>query len=109
MSTTYYTKLARTYWETYLPEALSNLANPQNYFEELTEEIFQEVCNRMAPIQSRITKEETDFMTRLGRINMAQLQVEAEVFSEMIYLPPEPGTEDRTMPMVGEYPGVETI
>jgi hypothetical protein len=86
-----YGAMAQSHWKTWLPSRYAAIPNPDNFFSELG----TEVSDRIAGLELELLEPEQpgeEFLTRVGRRNMARLQAEELVLREMVLLPPEKGT-----------------
>lgn len=84
-----YGAMARRHWRMYLPDRYQKIADPEVFFTEMGEQISEQVHQIAAAIAGQDPQQET-FMGKLGRLNMARLNVEEQVLREML---PDPETE----------------
>src|SRR5438128_2378245 len=100
MGPSHYSTLAHRYWQTYLPSQLATIpeADRDLYFRTLGEQVAQRVEEEMQEIWMNSTSPEDSPEVRAQRGQMAQLRARELVLEEMVYLPKEPGTEDRELP-----------
>lgn len=94
-----YEQLARTYWETYLPEQTASLPDPTSFFASLSEQVSDEVDSEAQSILDSMPKA-TDPSAKVGQRLQAIRDAEHRVLADLVFLTPEPGTEDLEMPMV---------
>lgn len=85
-------RLAREYWETYRPQALAELEDPETFFQALDQRVTEQISNVANELVQKIPVAER------GRVWMAiQAQAREQVYDEEIWLPKEPGTEHREL------------
>ncbi len=76
------------------------------YFQDLDEEVSQQIADRERSLRPPQTIAETDHLEYVGQLRMARLIAEEEVLKEMVYLPPEPGLESEAdEPEIGDNGG----
>ena len=108
-----YATLAENHWRTWLPSRYAAIGDRNTFFSELG----QEVSDRIASLQLDLLPPEVageDFLTRVGRRNMARLQAEEIVLREIVLLPAEtdPDVEDEAdeLPPEWDVPtAIETV
>jgi hypothetical protein len=91
-----YAKLAMHHWATTDPARYATIENPQAFFRELGEQAeaqIQELAARLAgPDQPG-----EEYLQKVGRLNMARLQAEEAVLSDLIWIA-EPAAAETTTP-----------
>lgn len=89
-----YGKLAMSHWAKTDPDRYAAIADPQTFFGELGEQAesqIQELAQRLAgPDQPG-----EEYLQKAGRLNMARLQAEEAVLSELVWIA---GPEDSEQP-----------
>lgn len=93
-----YGRLAKSHWATTDPSRYASISNPTRFFEELGQQAeteIQELALRLAgPDPPR-----EDYLSKVGRLNMARLQAEEQVLAELILIEaPEDPEEPETGP-----------
>lgn len=96
-----YGKTAMRHWETYRPNALAELENPTQYFEDLGRQVAARIADLWPSLAEPQEGESLDFRATMGRNQMAQQQAREIVMQEMVFLPAEPGLEDAELPSGG--------
>lgn len=86
----------RRYWQTYLPEQTASLPDPESFFVNLDKQVAAKV-SELADEQMQNQPPTTSFEARQGRRMQAIRTAEEQVLPEMVFLPPEPGTEHLEM------------
>jgi hypothetical protein len=91
-----YGQLAKRHWQQVDPERYSTIPDPEDFFSTLGEE----VENRVQELQDQLAGPDPpseSYLEKVGRLNMARLQAEEVVLSEMVLIPsrsePEPEEE----------------
>ena len=79
---------AQAHWREAMPQRLAGLANPQEYFTQLGEDIAQAIEELTRQLAGTPPPEET-YLQRLRRLNMARTEAESLVMRRMV-LQPEP-------------------
>jgi hypothetical protein len=98
--TAHYARVAETYWQTFLPSQNAKIPPDQRqaFFQDLGRQVPEQVAY-LAADSLRATSRATDPpVVRERRARMAELGAEEEALAELVYLPKEPGTDDRQMP-----------
>jgi hypothetical protein len=85
-----YGRQAQKHWQEFLPERYREIENPEEHFTRLGALISEEINTRAAAIAGPDPEGETSFMTKLGRLNEAQMTATDEVLREML---PEPDSD----------------
>lgn len=85
---------ARKHWQKWLPERYSQIQDPETFFTNLGEEIEARVEELSQTLAGSDPPGE-GFHQKLGRLNMAHFNAEAEVLREMALLEPEPAAADQ--------------
>lgn len=91
----HYGVTARRHWERWLPARYAAILDPDSFFSTLGEE----VANRIAGLTLDLAGDDPpaeDYLTKVGRLNMARLQAEEIVLPEQVLLPPELGADPGT-------------
>lgn len=92
-----YVTLARRYWETYRPQELSAMEDPEKFFTELGKEVDETVTSQtQALLAARIPAGGPE--EQAGLIAQARQMAEERALAELVFLPPEPGRERQEMP-----------
>lgn len=101
-------KLAKTYYETYLPSRVQAMDDPETFFRVFGTETAKQIRSLEATMVGPDSPDE-DYLTKLGRLGTAAKQATEKVLGETLYsLSPEPGTEENELPM-GPVPGVTRV
>jgi hypothetical protein len=89
-----YGRIARRYWETYLPSRVAAIPPEQRetFFTEMGDQVASEIATQTPGLVQ--DQDETDYLSMVGAQGRARKQAEEMVLGESVYLPPEPGTED---------------
>ena len=87
-----YGTMAQKHWQKYLPNRYKALPDPAAFFDQLGEEVFQRVDELTDALAGDDFPGE-GYMEKLGRLNMARLNAESQVLSELALLPEETETE----------------
>lgn len=99
-----YGKTAMRHWETYRPQALAELDNPTQFFEDLGRQVAARIADLWPTLAEPQEGESLDFAETVSRNRMAQQQARETVMQEMVFLPAEPGREDAELPSDGSRP-----
>ncbi|MDG9728370.1 MULTISPECIES: hypothetical protein [unclassified Streptomyces] len=86
---------AREYWETYRPQALESLGNPEQqaaFFQELDLRVTEKIGQTTTELLRKLPMEQRAAARRATRSQAQEL-----VYAEEIWLEKEPGTEHREM------------
>ena len=104
-----YGMMALRHMQDYLPQRYGAIRDPASYFAQVGEEVLREI-NAITAGWERTRPAE---MADAGRRNMARMQAEEMVLSELVYLPPEPDPAepeiDENGGWVGAEPGTEWV
>src|SRR4051794_38763376 len=93
-----YSQTADRHWATYLPAARASLVDPEAFFRALGERAEYEVRRLTDEILAK-EGSESDELER-GRIaDRARRKAEEIVLAEVVFLAPEPGSEDNELPL----------
>lgn len=87
---------AREHWEQHLPSRVAAMTDPEAFFEDLGEQVEEEIDQRARAIETQHAAEEpagTSFLARAGQMGTARTVAEAEVLREMVLLAPETETD----------------
>lgn len=87
-----YGQLALSHWQKWRPSAYSQIPDPETFFSDLGEQIETQVQEIEAATLAN-QPSQSDYLDRVGQLNMARLAAQEQVLAEMAYLPPEPGTD----------------
>jgi hypothetical protein len=79
---------AKQHWQKYLPEQFQQLAEPDNFFSDLGEQIAQRVESLAEAIAGDDPPGE-GYLDKVGRLNMARADAESDILREMALLDPE--------------------
>ena len=79
---------AKKHWQKYLPMRYSQLNDPDSFFSDLGEQIAERVQSLMEDLAGEDPPGES-YLDKLGRLNMARRDAEADVLREMALLDPE--------------------
>jgi hypothetical protein len=90
-----YGQQAMSHWRRWLPQRYATIPDPETFFSELGEQVANQVIETTQHLAGDDPPDE-NYMSKLGRLNMARLQAEEIVLRELVLLPAEPGTEDST-------------
>ena len=88
-----YGALAQSHWRTWLPSRYAMIANPSSFFSELGIQVSDQIATLELDLLGPEVAGE-DFLTRVGRRNMARLQAEELTLRELVLLPAETQDED---------------
>lgn len=83
-----YGAMAQEHWRTWLPTRYAKIQDPDSFFSGLG----IEVSDRIAALEIDLLGPDDpneEYLTRVGRRNMARLQAEELVLPESVLLPPE--------------------
>ena len=86
-----YGTLAKKHWEKYLPKRFAQLADPDSFFSDLGDQIAERVQDLTEALAGKDPVDES-YLDKLGRLNMARRDAEADVLREMALLEPESTT-----------------
>ena len=87
-----YAAMARQYWTRWLPGRVEAMDDPDSFFSTLGDEVATEIEALSLELAGDDPPGE-DYLTKVGRLNMARLQAEERVLAERVLLAPEPGTD----------------
>lgn len=100
--------LARRYYETYLPSRVAAMSDPEMFFREFGTGTAKQIRSLEATMVGPDSLDE-DYLAKLGRLGTARQQATEKILGETLYsLTPEPGTEEKELPM-GPVPGVARV
>lgn len=107
-----YESLIRRYWETYLPSEVARMAPADRapFFKALAVDVEEAIEDATAENLAAATRPGDDATMRARREENAKARAREEVLAEMVYLPKEPGTTHREMPLSlpsSQLPSVE--
>lgn len=87
-----YGRIAHKHWMEHLPQRLSQIDNPQQYFESLGEQIEERVDELSQAIAGEDPPGE-GYLDKVGRLNEARQSAQAQALLEMALFDPE--SDDR--------------
>jgi hypothetical protein len=87
-----YATLARRYWETYLPQQTATLADPDSFFLNLEQQVKDRIQGEVDDAEPTLPTSD-DPLVKAGARRAAIRAAEADALNDLVYLPPEPGTE----------------
>ncbi len=87
-----YGAMAQRHWSRWLPGRVAAMDDPNSFFSTLGDEVATEIEALTVDLAGDDPPGE-DYLTKLGRLNMARLQAEERVLAERVLLTPEPGTD----------------
>lgn len=88
-----YGHIAMTHWKRWLPNRYSQIENPQQFFQDLGQQIEDQVLDLTPQIERR-QQPSPDYLTRVGQLNMARKMAEERVLADLAYLKPEDQAEE---------------
>ncbi len=105
----HYSYLARRWWMTHAPQRLSQLEDPEWFFEDLGGTIAAQIEDIRDHLESKMPKD-LDYMEQVGRMNSIRLRAEEMVLGELVYptLDPPSATE-RLEELWGLLPSLEMV
>src|SRR4051794_38917151 len=77
---------ARSHWQTHLPERFAQIEDPETFFNDLGEQIEQQI-NELVPTLAGPDQPQERYLDKAGRLNMARLNAESQVLREMLPAP----------------------
>ncbi len=84
---------ARAHWQTWRPNELAQMSDPQAFFDELSRQAQRQIEDLEAHLAGQDRPGEP-YLEHLGRLRMARFDATAVVMRELVLLPPEPGHPD---------------
>lgn len=95
-----YARIAETYYRTYLPSQYAKIEPGQReaFFQSLAAQVQDQVGYLTEDNLRAASRPDDSPLARTRKENMAALKAEEEALAELVYLPPEPGTQDRQLP-----------
>ena len=87
-----YGALAKEHWERVDPERYRAIEDPQTFFSDLGEQVSIQVCDLEDTLAGPDRPGET-FLEKAGRLNMARIQAEEVVLSDLVWIR-EPESEE---------------
>ena len=95
-----YLSLIRRYWETYLPSEVAKMspADREPFFQSLATDVEEAIEDATRENLRASSRPGDSPQLRERRKATAAARAREEVLAEMVYLPKEPGTAERTMP-----------
>lgn len=89
-----YATTARNYFRDYLPTRYSQIENPEEYFQELGQQIQDRIVDLTPGLAGPDPAGET-YLEKVGRLNAAKQQAEERVMADLVYSQtPENESED---------------
>jgi len=98
-----YGRLAKSHWATTDPSRYASIQDPTQFFESLGQQAeteIQELALRLAgPDPAR-----EDYLSKVGRLNMARLQAEEQVLAELILVeaPEDPEEPETALDLISD-------
>ena len=83
-----YGRMAMDHWSRWRPQNFQTITDPEQFFQELGETVEDQILSLATALAGPDVPGE-GFMGKLGRLNMAKFNAEAQVLREMVLLPPE--------------------
>jgi len=87
-----YGTLAERHWKTHLPSRYATIENPTSFFDELGEQISDQIHD-LADTFAGADPDGESYLDKVGRLNMARLRAREQVLAEML---PTPENEEQT-------------
>jgi hypothetical protein len=89
-----YGRRTQRYWQQNLPTQYAQIPNPETFFAQLGETMAEQIADLAEQIAGPDPAGE-DYLSKLGRLNMARTTAETEVFRETLPQPEstQPGEE----------------
>lgn len=100
MSASRYAKVAENYWRTYLPSQVATMENPTEFFQSLGTQVQDAIDYEQTEHQQAATSrlpENATYEQRVAALTGAAKAAEEQALTELVFLPPEPGTEERRL------------
>ena len=88
-----YGAMAQSHWRMWLPNRYAQIEDPSSFFSALGTQVSDQIAALELDLAGPDRPDE-DFLTRVGRRNMARLQAEEMVLRELVLLPAEDSTTD---------------
>lgn len=88
-----YGAAAQKHWKRWLPQRYSQIDHPETFFSELGEEIAERV-DELSDAMAGEDPPGEDYLQKVGRLNMARLNAEAQALQELALLEPEIATSE---------------
>lgn len=88
-----YGALAKNHWQNTDPKRYEAIENPETFFQELGEQTESEVQALAEHLAGPDRPGET-YLEKVGRLNMARLQAEERVLSDLVWIAPSPLQEE---------------
>lgn len=89
-----YASRAKAYWQTYLPSQFATIEDPEQFFLSLGQQVMEQVVEAGQSVRLPSTPDSRQLVAaRQG----AMLQAEEIAMADLVFLPPEPGTEERRL------------
>ena len=89
-----YALIAEDHWKKAAPSRYADLPNPEQYFEELGEQVLSQVDDLSQTIAGPDPAGET-YLEKVGRLTMAQKQAEEIVLADLVWIKkPEPSADE---------------
>ncbi|BAD60632.1 hypothetical protein PNF1_1070 (plasmid) [Nocardia farcinica IFM 10152] len=84
----------RTYYSTYLPQTTASLDDPEEFFQELSDQISQRVEQITAQLETNAIVPGQDYLERVGTLNTLRAQALESALAELLYSTPPEVDED---------------
>lgn len=90
-----YGEMARRHWARWLPDRYAAIGNPEDFFTSLGNQAEDKITTLAWDLAGDDPPGE-EYLAKAGRLGEARHRAEQIVLTEMILLPPEPGTGENT-------------
>ena len=100
MSSSRYAKIAENYWRTYLPSQVATMRDPSVFFQSLGTQVQDQIDFTMLEHRDAATArlpEDATYEQTVAAIKGAAKAAEEQALAELVFQPPEEGTEDRRL------------
>lgn len=100
---------AMQYWRTWLPLRFAQIQDPQGFFASLGEQVEDLICSGCLDWQGRdrAMLNRSDYLTRVGQLTAIRASVTEVVMADMVYLEPEPQTQEPDLDVETQIDGFE--
>jgi hypothetical protein len=92
-----YATTARRHWETYRPRELSQMEDPEAFFQDLAQSVHQRIAELTEEKMGEAMRE-TDHQRRAGKLKAAQQMAREQALGEIVFLEPEEESRDADLP-----------
>lgn len=99
-SASHYATLAQRYWTTYLPSQVEQMEDPAAHFEWLGKQVMEQIEAALPDAEEAAVEAlppDAPYQMHVAARDNARRAVTELALKDLIYLPPEPGTEGRRM------------